>query len=396
MDTKTGATRSSEAIKTAVQNALKSAKQEDSGIFDSGSGTENAPYLISSVDTLLAFAQSVNGGEDYSGKYVALGGNLDLSGKTWVPIGKSDHGKITGFAGVFDGQGYTVSHVSCGSGSAATKYEADGFFGVVSGTVRNLNVQIDKFYNDYDAAKDYTYAGGLVGLLERNGVIDHCSVTGGSQAFSINSSTKAAIGGLVGQMQSGSMVANSWSDLGLNYGTLSMSEADVSMGGICGKQAQNSLIANSASFGSVPGFIYAGTIRVGGLVGYTGGAIYNCYTDSTTKLNVFGVTAGTAVPSIGHLIGGAENGAALYQCYYDKNADQFGNTDFAGDPSEGKTEQRQAVGRDSASEAFPDKTFVTAKTANDLVSADFAKVMNDNLKNATQTKATAYFQSKNC
>ena len=395
VDTKTGATRSSEAIKTAVQNALKSAKQEDSGIFDSGSGTENAPYLISSVDTLLAFAQSVNDGENYSGKYVALGGNLDLSGKTWVPIGKSDHGKTTGFAGVFDGQGYTVSHVSCGSGSAATKYEADGFFGVVSGTVRNLNVQIDKFYNDYDAAKDYTYAGGLVGLLERNGVIDHCSVTGGSQAFSINSSTKAAIGGLVGSMQSGSMVANSWSDLGLNYGTLSMSEADVSMGGICGKQAQNSLIANSASFGSVPGFIYAGTIRVGGLVGYTGGAIYNCYTDSTTKLNVFGVTAGTAVPSIGHLIGGAENGAALYQCYYDKNADQFGNTDFAGDPSEGKTEQRQAVGRDSASEAFPDTTFVTEKTANDLASADFAKLMNENLKNATKTDATAYFRSKN-
>lgn len=394
VDTKTGATRSSEAIKTAVQNALKSAKQEDSGIFDSGSGTENAPYLISSVDTLLAFAQSVNDGENYSGKYVALGGNLDLSGKTWVPIGKSDHGKATGFAGVFDGQGYTVSHVSCGSGSAATKYEADGFFGVVSGTVRNLNVQIDKFYNDYDAANDYTYAGGLVGLLERNGVIDHCSVTGGSQAFSINSSTKAAIGGLVGSMQSGSMVANSWSDLGLNYGTLSMGAADVFMGGICGKQAQDSLIANSASFGSVPGFIYAGTIRVGGLVGYTGGAIYNCYTDSTTKLNVFGVTAGTAVPSIGHLIGGAENGAALYQCYYDKNAAQFGNTDFAGDPSEGKTEQRQAVGRDSDSAAFPDKTFVTAKTANDLVSADFAKVMNDNLKNETQTKATAYFQSK--
>ena len=395
VDTKTGATRSSEAIKTAVQNALKSAKQEDSGIFDSGSGTENAPYLISSVDTLLAFAQSVNDGENYSGKYVALGGNLDLSGKTWVPIGKSDHGKTTGFAGVFDGQGYTVSHVSCGSGSAATKYEADGFFGVVSGTVRNLNVQIDKFYNDYDAAKDYTYAGGLVGLWERNGVIDHCSVTGGSQAFSINSSTKAAIGGLVGSMQSGSMVANSWSDLGLNYGTLSMSEADVSMGGICGKQAQNSLIANSASFGSVPGFIYAGTIRVGGLVGYTGGAIYNCYTDSTTKLNVFGVTAGTAVPSIGHLIGGAENGAALYQCYYDKNADQFGNTDFAGDPSEGKTEQRQAVGRDSDSANFPDTTFVTAKTANDFVSADFAKLMNDNLKNATKTAATDYFRSNN-
>ena len=396
VDTKTGATLSSEAIKTAVQNALKSAKQEDSGIFDSGSGTEQSPYLINSVDTLLAFAQSVNDSEDYEDKYIALGGNLDLSDVDWVPIGKSDHGKTTGFAGTFDGQGYTVSHVSCGSGSAPTAYEADGFFGVVSGTVRNLNVQIDKFYNDYDAANDYTYAGGLVGLLERNGVIDHCSVTGGSQAFSINSSTKAGIGGLVGQMQSGSMVANSWSDLGLNYGTVSMNEAEVAMGGICGKQAKNSLIANSASFGSVPGTIIYGTIRVGGLVGYTGGAIYNCYTDSTTKLNVvLGVASGTVVPSIGHLIGGAENGAALYRCYYDKNADQFGNTDFAGDPSEGKSERRQAVGRDSDSAEFPDTSFVTAKTADELASADFAKLMNDNLNNATKTAATAYFQSKN-
>ena len=395
VDTKTGATLSSEAIKTAVQNALKSAKQEDSGIFDGGSGTEQSPYLINSVDTLLAFAQSVNDGEDYEDKYIALGGNLDLSGEDWVPIGKSDHGKTTGFAGTFDGQGYTVSHVSCGSGSAPTAYEADGFFGVVSGTVRNLNVQIDKFYNDYDAANDYTYAGGLVGLLERNGIVDHCSVTGGSQAFSINSSTRAAIGGLVGQMKSGSLVANSWTDVGLNYGTVSMNEAEVAMGGICGKQAQNSLIANSASFGSVPGFIYTGTIRVGGLVGYTGGAIYNCYTDSTTKLNVFGVASGTAVPSIGHLIGGAENGAALYQCYYDKNADQFGNTDFAGDPSEGKTERRQAVGRDSDSAEFPDTTFVMAKTANDLVSADFASLMNEGRKNSIKKTASAYFQTKN-
>ena len=387
VDTKTGATVSSTAIKEAVQKALRSAKEAD--------GSKNDPYVISDIEQLQQFAEAVNAGNDYAGKYVALGCDLNLSGIIWTPIGTSDHGKTTGFAGTFDGRGYTISHVNCGSGSTPTKYEADGFFGVVSGTICDLNVQIDKFYNDYDAENDYTYAGGLVGLLENNGIIDHCSVTGGNQAFSINSSTKAAIGGLVGLMRSGSMVANSWSDIGLNYGTISPDNADVYMGGICGRQDQNSLIANSASFGSVPGTIINGTIRVGGLVGYTGGAIYNCYTNSVTKLNnILGVSAGTVVPSIGHLIGGAENGAALYQCYYDKNADQFGNTDLAGDPSEGKTERRQAVGRDSDSDPFPDTEFVKARTATELASDDFAKELNDNQKNSVKEAADAYFKAK--
>ena len=384
VDTKTGATVSSTAIKEAVQKALRSAKEAD--------GSKNDPYVISDIEQLQQFAEAVNAGNDYAGKYVALGCDLNLSGIIWTPIGTSDHGKTTGFAGTFDGRGYTISHVNCGSGSTPTKYEADGFFGVVSGTIRDLNVQIDKFYNDYDAENDYTYAGGLVGLLENNGIIDHCSVTGGNQAFSINSSTKATIGGLVGLMRSGSMVANSWSDIGLNYGTISPDNADVYMGGICGRQDQNSLIANSASFGSVPGTIINGTIRVGGLVGYTGGAIYNCYTNSVTKLNnILGVSAGTVVPSIGHLIGGAKNGAALYKCYYDKNADQFGNTDLAGDPSEGKTERRQAVGRDSDSDPFPDTDFVQAKTSTQLASDDFAEELNGNQKYSVKNAADAYF-----
>ena len=59
VDTIGGATISSEAIKEAVQNALKNAAQEDSGIFDGGSGTQHSPYLISTIDTLMKLAESV-------------------------------------------------------------------------------------------------------------------------------------------------------------------------------------------------------------------------------------------------------------------------------------------------------------------------------------------------
>ena len=242
--------------------------------------------------------------------------------------------------------------------------------------------------------------GGLVGILAHGGVIDHCSVSGGTQVVSETSGPKAAVGGLVGQMESRTVVANSWTNVGLSYGSLD-TDVDVSMGGICGKQAQNSLIANSASFGPVPGMIMTGALRVGGLAGQTSGAIYNCYTTSLTKANVMGQPAASgfinndATTAIGHLIGSSTTGAALYDCYYDKNADQFSNVDLAGDPSEGKTERRQATGWENGSETKTDESYIKGKTASELVSAEFASTLNANQKNAIKKAADAYFAEKN-
>lgn len=381
-----GATQSSTAIKEAVQNALKNAEEAD--------GSESNPYVIANIDQLKAFADAVNKGNSYAGKYVVLGANLDLANVDWAPIGKAEHGKTTGFAGVFDGQGYTVKNLTCGTATDAKEYEAVGFFGVIAegGVVKNLNVQINKIYTDYDLGNYIISGGGLAGILEKDAVIDHCSVSGAKQVISVNAGSKAALGGLVGQMQTGAVIANSWTDVGLNYGTISMENVDVYMGGICGKQANSSLIANSASFGSVPGMIYQGSIHVGGLVGYTSGALYNCYTSSLTKAQKLSVTE-FATNAIGHLAGATENGAAFYQCYYDKNADQFNNSDLAGDPSEGKTERRQAIGWDSEDNKTDD-TFIQGMSASELASSSFVNTLNSNKNNTTKAAANAYFQSK--
>ena len=384
-----GATQSSTAIKEAVQNALKNAEEAD--------GSESNPYVIANIDQLKAFADAVNKGNSYAGKYVVLGANLDLSEiAIWAPIGNSDHGKTNAFAGTFDGKGYTVSHVNCGKAGAAASYEAIGFFGVVSGTVKNLNVQIDKFYNTYS---EYNIAmGGLVGILESKAVIDHCSVTGPDFALSDEGTAAKVVGGLVGHMKSNSLVANSWSDIYISAGSLALN-TQISVGGICGQQAKNSLIANSASFGSVVSTVMTGKLRVGGLVGQTSGAIYNCYTSSTTKATLMGTDFkaddAAATTAIGHMIGSSTTGAALYDCYYDKNADQFSNSDMAGDPSEGKTERRQATGWENGSNVKTDESFIKAKNASELTSAAFAAVLNGNLKNTIKSAATAYFQSKN-
>ena len=285
-----------------------------------------------------------------------------------------------------------MSHVNCGKAGAAASYETIGFFGVVSGTVKNLNVQIDKFYNTYS---EYNIAmGGLVGILESKAVIDHCSVTGPDFALSDEGNAAKVVGGLVGQMKSNSLVANSWSDIYISAGSLALN-TQISVGGICGQQAQNSLIANSASFGSVVSTVMTGKLRVGGLVGQTSGAIYNCYTSSTTKATLMGTDFkaddAAATTAIGHLIGSSTTGAALYDCYYDKNADQFSNSDMAGDSSEGKTERRQATGWENGSNVKTDESFIEAKTASDLASKNFADTLNDNQKNAIKKAADAYF-----
>ena len=384
-----GATQSSTAIKEAVQNALKNAEEAD--------GSESNPYVITNIDQLKDFADAVNKGNRYAGKYVVLGANLDLAEiAIWAPIGNSDHGKTNAFAGTFDGKGYTVSHVNCGKAGAAASYEAIGFFGVVSGTVKNLNVQIDKFYNTYS---EYNIAmGGLVGILESKAVIDHCSVTGPDFALSDEGTAAKVVGGLVGHMKSNSLVANSWSDIYISAGSLALN-TQISVGGICGQQAKNSLIANSASFGSVVSTVMTGKLRVGGLVGQTSGAIYNCYTSSTTKATLMGTDFkaddAAATTAIGHLIGSSTAGVALYDCYYDKNADQFSNSDMAGDPSEGKTERRQATGWENGSNVKTDESFIEAKTASELASDAFAMVLNGNTKNNIKNAASDYFKGKN-
>ena len=289
-----------------------------------------------------------------------------------------------------------MSHITCGKAGAAVSYEAIGFFGVVDGgTVKNLNVQVEKFYNTYDAYE--VSMGGIAGILASNAVIDHCAVTGPDFALSDEGDVEKAVGGLVGRMESGSLIANSWSDIYISAGSLFAQDTEINVGGICGQQADNSLIANSASFGSVVATVMTGKLRVGGLVGHTSGALYNCYTTSTTKATLWGpdfkADDAAASTAIGHLIGSSATGAALYDCYYDKNADQFSNSDMAGDPEEGKEERRQATGWDNDGGIKTDESFIEAKTASELTSDDFAAVLNGNTKNSVKNAASDYFKS---
>ena len=90
----------------------------------SGEGTEEAPYLISSGADLAYLASSVNGGNNYSGKYIVLTKNVNMNFKAWTSIGKTSD-KV--FSGIFDGKNFAVENVT------------DAFIEYASGaTVKNL------------------------------------------------------------------------------------------------------------------------------------------------------------------------------------------------------------------------------------------------------------------
>lgn len=95
----------------------------------SGSGTENDPYQITSVDDWNAFADAVNGGYDYSGKYVQL--EADVPSEEEIYEGTSAVTKMVGvwdateanrkpFKGTFKGNGKTliVNYTSDGNYTA--------------------------------------------------------------------------------------------------------------------------------------------------------------------------------------------------------------------------------------------------------------------------------------
>lgn len=111
-----------------------------------GSGTESDPYIIDSYDTLKQFRDLVNDGESFSGKYILQTDNIDLKNEEWIPIGifLSDNY----FDGIYDGGGHYISNLYISSAYPFTPANV-GFFGMLSGTVKNLGIESGHIEGEY-------------------------------------------------------------------------------------------------------------------------------------------------------------------------------------------------------------------------------------------------------
>ena len=157
--------------------------------YSGGSGTQDKPWLISSVEDLQTLASTINdgkaaefdadaaaGGEgvagNYYGYYFKQTTDLDLSSiASWDPIGYS--GSFY-FAGNYDGGGHTISKAKSTGKNDADGFATAGIFGWVAfGSVKNLTVKNANFFAEGN--KNMSYAGGVLAVAY-NCTVENCSV----------------------------------------------------------------------------------------------------------------------------------------------------------------------------------------------------------------------------
>ena len=293
------ASNSSES--TSTQNDSTVADTWDgkaSTTFSSGDGSETNPYVIKTAEQLAYLATLVNNGS-FGKSNVILANNIDLSGYSWTSIGKdSSHC----FSGVFNGNGYTISGLDITSNSGIS-----GLFGYVSGTIKNLNINVynvNIFYGDGDI-----YLGAVAAY--NTGYILDVDVSGNLSAKNANSSTAIVhCGGVAGY--NGGVVGRSNYSGNINVAT----NGSFIVGGIVGKNettiyscySNGNISASKTSSSSSYVFSIAG-----GIAGGNSGTIKNCY--STLNVST-SVSAASSNSIAGGIVGEATSDASnIINCY---------------------------------------------------------------------------------
>jgi len=224
-------------------------------------------FAISSEAQLKELADIVNGNHgpafNFGGRVVELTTDLDLSVyENWTPIGTSSNA----FTGTFNGNHHIISNLTVN----APEQDNIGLFGVVQGSVSNLNLANVSIIGRENV-------GGVTGDIA---VISDCSVTGGTVSGNYR------VGGVAGRV-SGSMTSC--------YATCNVIGLGSSqnVGGLAGSvngSVTNCFATGKVSSAPVSGFGYL--VGVGGVAGSvgSGGTIESCYATYTFTSPTNGTT----------------------------------------------------------------------------------------------------------
>ena len=148
------------------------------GKWDDGGGEEGAAedlgynydtntktYMVYNADGLLAWAEAAQSDLSFN---CTLTADIDLTGKTWTPI---DQYGISGYQGVFDGQGHRITGLAITTDNPGGEHAA--LFGGIGGNGEVKNLQL------VDVDYDVKQGGASGGIAYSNfGTITACSVTG--------------------------------------------------------------------------------------------------------------------------------------------------------------------------------------------------------------------------
>ena len=263
------------------------------GGFAAGDGTQDNPFQIETAAQLAYFAETVNEGTWYDGKYIILKNNIDLNNQEWTPIGIYRNS----FRGNFDGRNHTVTGMLISNSSA----DYVGLFGEC--TRHNINSAIKNITVKDSTIQGKSFVGAIVGrAVEIN--IENCR----SIANTINSEKN--VGGICGYFggYSGGKVSQCYNS--------SEVRGKMSAGGIAGS-GDRCTAENCLNTGEI-------TVTTTQYTS-TGGGIFGSFSDIiasatiTACVNLGKVSGGE---SFGGIVGSIESKSTghISNCYYNMDA----------------------------------------------------------------------------
>ena len=255
-----------------------------------GTGTADDPILISTAEQLAGFADSVNRGDDFSGRYIELAADIYLNDSTladslkleWEhPIGQFLNGgsdweytlDTAWFRGNFDGKNHIIYNLFYGTTPESPDWDdpdnplggmggpdfsgwAKALFGFVeNATIKNVRLENAVLNGASSIAT-------LALQVKGNSVIENCHATG--VVMNIDPEYGGPAGGLIARLISG-QVLNCSADVD--------AYASRGAGGLIGYVATDGIVRDCSASGATHCVEY----YAGGLVGLNSGLIENSH-----------------------------------------------------------------------------------------------------------------------
>lgn len=241
--------------------------------------TTTKTMTIQTPDNLTWLATQVNknsGSKTFEGWTITLGNNLDMSGITFIPIGKEE--KL--FEGVFQGNNKTISNLTFST-------DVEKNIGIFGYTGTNFEVHDLTVSYSIEITSNRTCLGLLVGY--NNGKVVNCTNTGNITCT--RKTTENNYSCLVGKNSSTGEIHNCVNNGELN---IDISIGKTLMGSMAG--SNEGLIANCLNTGNI-----TGQQSIGGIAGSNKGTIKNCINRGNISASTYvGGIAGVNSNSIDH------------------------------------------------------------------------------------------------
>lgn len=266
--------------------------------FESGDGSQAAPYTISDASQLAFLASEVNRGMDFTGVYFELSNDIDLNNKTWTPAGyfvagSDGNNLLYAFTGHFDGKNYKISNLNISDAASlnlpenAAKDLTLGLFGAVKNAeVKNVTVENASIGVKTESGE--VYAAVLAGYSDASDIA-YCSVNG---TVKIEGNERVIVSALLGAAVN--TVVNSGNSIGSIEAVNAGENADI---GLLAGYAEDFSATGTTVTGDIT-VNSAGVLKVGGVSGYRRGGTF-------TDLNVTAdITASSTSQADSSCVGG--------------------------------------------------------------------------------------------